>query len=91
MNPSSQMVELFDEFIEDLRAGVTPRVYIRMAAALGIAVEELEELLALFTWASYLEHWARTHRHRGDNGAEADDRPGTKGEGERELEELGGA
>lgn len=88
MHPSSQTVELFDEFIEDLRAGVTPRVYIRMAAALGIAVEELEELLALFAWAHYLEHWAQTYRRRDHDKAEADGRPATNEE--RELEEVGG-
>ncbi|MCS7038888.1 MAG: hypothetical protein NZP34_04730, partial [Caldilineales bacterium] len=69
MNQSTQALELFDEFIEDLMTGATPRVYARMAAALGIEVEELEELLALFAWAHYLEHWARLHRRRNDEEA----------------------
>lgn len=81
MNQSTQALELFDEFIEDLMAGATPRVYTRMAAALGIGVEELEELLALFAWARYLEHWARLHRHRNDE----------KAEEREELGELRGA
>ncbi len=66
MNQSTQAIELFDEFIEDLMAGATPRVYTRMAAALGIEVQELEELLMLFAWAHYLAWWARVHRHRTD-------------------------
>jgi hypothetical protein len=66
MNPSTQAIDLLDEFIEDLIAGTPPRVYARIAAALGIAVEEVEEVLMLFAWAHYLAWWARAHRHRAD-------------------------
>jgi hypothetical protein len=70
MNRSTQALELFDEFIEDLRVGVTPRVYTRRAAAMGIEVEELKELLALLVWAHYLEHWARNYRRSSDGSKE---------------------
>ncbi len=66
MNQSKQAIDLFDEFIEDLMAGATPRVYTRMAAVLGIEVQELEELLLLFAWAHYLQYWAQAYRHRND-------------------------
>lgn len=45
---------VLDEFVDDVVAGRTPRVYERMAAALDVEVEALAELIALFDWVRWM-------------------------------------
>lgn len=53
MTDASRVEIVLSEFVDDVVAGRTPRVYERMAAALDVDVEALAELVALFDWV----HW----------------------------------
>lgn len=54
MNNASRTEIVLSEFVDDVVAGRTPRVYERMAAALDVEVEALAELIALFDWVRWL-------------------------------------
>ncbi len=54
MNDASRVEIVLSEFVDDVVAGRTPRVYERMADALDVEVETLAELIALFDWVRWM-------------------------------------
>lgn len=55
---------LLDDFIEDLRDGKTPRLYQRMAEAIGVEVATLLELISMTSVAGHLTQLNSGPSHR---------------------------
>ncbi|NOX60421.1 MAG: hypothetical protein GXP42_00500 [Chloroflexi bacterium] len=49
-----KIAEVLDEYVEDMFAGRLPRIYHRMASAIGIDVDSLLELIPLLEMATLI-------------------------------------
>ncbi len=54
MHHENRLAEVLDEYVEDMAAGRLPKVYHRMAEAIGVDVESLLELMPLFEMVTYI-------------------------------------
>lgn len=70
MNNASRTEIVLNEFVDDMVAGRTPRVYERMATALDVDVEALAELIALFDWVRWMNGVFQQARQQGSETAD---------------------
>lgn len=70
MNDASRVEIVLSEFVDDIVAGQTPRVYERMASALDVEVEALAELIALFDWVRWMNGVIQQERSAGSETAD---------------------